>query len=539
MAPHPDTPAGPSPDSPVESSAGTATGRAVEALDRPVVVLSHRGPVSFRRNARGGRIATRGAGGLVTALSGLGEHLDDLLWVCAAATDEDRVLRKESGDRPVRVSLEGQPRLLGERDGDGDGRSMAVQFVDVPAAAHEDFYTVIANPLLWFVQHGMYGLALAPDLTAAERQAFESGYVAVNEMFAQAVVEEVRARGGQALVMLHDYHMYLVAPLVRQACPDVLLSHFIHIPWPGPNGWRVLPWYMRDPLLQGLLGNDVVGFHTVGFARNFLLCAQELLGLPIDLEAMTVQVGDRTVYARHYPISIDVAGLERLAAGETAQRRRQELHEEMHHEWLQTEDPQLVLRVDRTDPSKNIVRGFRAFGIMLEQHPEMVGRVTFLALLQPSRQDVPEYADYLAEIGAVVARTNARYAASGYRAVELRLVENLPLAVAAYTLCDVLMVNALADGMNLVAKEAVVVGKPELVLALSENTGAHSELGAFAVTLHPFDLQQQADALHEALTMPRERARSLHEAAADVVRNNDVRKWLQVQLDDLAAIAAG
>jgi trehalose 6-phosphate synthase len=195
---------------------------------------------------------------------------------------------------------------------------------------------------------------------------------------------------------------------------------------------------------------------------------------------------------------------------------------------------QLILRVDRTDPSKNIVRGFEAFATLLEDHPELVGRVSFLAILQPSRQDVPEYADYLAEIGAAVARVNAAHAREDYQPVDLRLVEDLAMAVAAYTVCDVLMVNALADGMNLVAKEAVVVNTRASVLALSENTGAHQELGAFAVTLHPFDIQQQADALYEALTMGRDLRRARREAAARVVEENDITKWLTAQLSDLA-----
>ena len=494
----------------------------------PVVVLSHRGPVSFRAG-RGGRVASRGAGGLVTALAGVAEHLEDLVWVCAASTDEDRLVQKEAGGRPVRVSLTGQARLL-ERGDTTTG--MNVRLVDVPEQAHDDFYTVIANPLLWFLQHGMYGLSKAPDITCRERDAFEQGYVVVNDLFADVVIDEVKAQGGRALVMLQDYHFYLVAARVRAACPEALLSHFVHIPWPSPDMWRVLPSSMRERLLLGLLANDVVGFHTVGFARNFLLCAQELLGLIVDLDAMTVDVDGRTVRARHYPISIDVAQFEQLAASDAVAARARQLHDEL----LEPGEGQLVLRVDRTDPSKNIVRGFRAFGTMLEQHPELVGKVTFLALLQPSRQDVPEYSNYLAEIGAEVARIGARYARSGYRPVELRLVEDLALAVAAYTLCDVLMVNALADGMNLVAKEVTVVGKPASVLALSENTGAHAELGAFAVTLEPFDIQQQADALYEALTMPQERRRSLHEAAASVVRGNDVRKWLDEQLSDLAVL---
>ncbi|HEV2825663.1 MAG TPA: trehalose-6-phosphate synthase, partial [Actinomycetota bacterium] len=373
-----------------------------------------------------------------------------------------------------------------------------------------------------------YGLALAPVLTTREHAAYADGYVAVTRLFAAAVIEEGKARGGRALVMLHDYHFYLVGQTVRESCPEALLSFFLHIPWPGPDAWRVLPPAWREQLLTGLLGNDVVAFHTEGFARNFLLCAQELLGLPVDLEAMTVQVGDRVVAARHYPISIDVEAMRELAASDAVTGHAEALREEFCGQ-----DRQLILRVDRTDPSKNIVRGFLAFATLLEDHPELVGKVSFLALLQPSRQDVPEYADYLAEIGATVARVNAAHGGEGYQPVDLRLAAALDLAVAAYTVCDVLMVNALADGMNLVAKEAVVVNTRASVLALSENTGAHQELGAFAVTLHPFDVQQQADALYEALTMDPALRRGRREAAARVVEENDISKWLTTQLTDL------
>jgi trehalose 6-phosphate synthase len=189
--------------------------------------------------------------------------------------------------------------------------------------------------------------------------------------------------------------------------------------------------------------------------------------------------------------------------------------------------------VDRTDPSKNIVRGFLAFELLLEQHPELVENLRFLAFLQPSRLDVPEYADYLGRIGAVVARVNAKYARVGFAPIDLRLQEDFATAVAAYRLCDAVLVNSIADGMNLVAKEVVTVSSRDAVLCLSESTGAHAELGRFAVTLSPFDIQQQADALYEALTMPADERRSRREAAAEVVRTNDIGKWLDAQIADL------
>jgi hypothetical protein len=249
-----------------------------EGTELPVVVLSHRGPVSFGRDESAGPPAR--SGGLVTALTGLMSDLPDAVWVCAASSEEDAAVAAERDGGAVEVALEPEPRLLGqEAAGVGEGTSsVRLRLVEVDRQAHDDFYTVIANPLLWFLQHGMYGLALAPVLTKREHAAWDDGYVAVNRLFADTVVEEVQARGGRALVMLHDYHFYLVAEEVRERCPEAVLSFFLHIPWPGPDAWRVLPPAWREQVLNGLLGNDVVAFHTQGFARNFLLTAQELLG---------------------------------------------------------------------------------------------------------------------------------------------------------------------------------------------------------------------------------------------------------------------
>jgi trehalose 6-phosphate synthase len=495
-------------------------------LGVPVIVLSHRAPVAFRRQD-GRRRARRGAGGLVTALVGLAGQLEDSVWVCAATTDEDVVVAREHKGSPIHIAMSAEPKIT-EPNAEG---SLQVRLVETDPAAHEDFYGVISNPMLWFIQHGLYDLTCSPNIGRRERDAFEDGYVSVNKTFADAVAHEVEQRGGRALVMLHDYHFYLVAELVRQRCPDVVLSHFVHIPWPGPDAWRILPPQMRDRLLFGLLGNDVVAFHTERFARNFLLCAQELLGLPINLDKMTIELGPRTVTARTYPISIDVDALVEIAASKAVRNRLDDLEQ-----WLVADEAKLIVRVDRTDPSKNIVRGFLAFEKLLDDHPELVGKVRFLAFLQPSRLEVPEYAQYVAEIGSVVARVNARYTRRGEAPIDLRLHEDFPTAVAAYSICDVVLVNSIADGMNLVAKEAVSVSRRDAVLALSESTGAHEELGAFSITLYPFDIQQQADALYEALTMPALRRRELREAAADIVRANDVSKWLAFQLADLSEI---
>jgi trehalose 6-phosphate synthase len=447
----------------------------------------------------------------VTALAGLGGHLEDAVWVCAALSEED-----------VAVAREHQGAAFAPQK---SGTGIAVRMVELDPAAQHDFYAVIANPLLWFVQHCLWDLGDTPDITSRETEAFEHGYMAVNARFADAVAEEVEARGGQATVMVQDYHLYLLPNLVRERCPEVFLHHFVHIPWPHPDAWRVLPPAMREAVFKGILGNDVVAFHSRRSARAFLLGCEDLLGLPVDLERLTVEVGGRTVHARHYPISVDPRELESTAASPAVAEHERRLGERRRDH--------LILRVDRADPSKNILRGFRAYDTLLSDHPELAERVTFLALVQPSRGDVQQYVDYLDRIRQLVDEVNARHGTAGWQPVELGLDGDFDEVVAAYKLFDVLVVNPVADGMNLVAKEAVLVNRRDGVLVLSENAGAHEELGKFALTLHPFDVQQQADAIFAALTMDAGERRTRLAGAAAQVRANDVGKWLADQLRDI------
>ena len=485
-----------------------------EASDRktgPVVFLSNRGPVQYDRGEDGERTTGRGGGGLVTALSGLAGRLDDAVWVCGTATDEDEEVARENDGKAFEAG--------DEKD------SLLVRMVETDPEQRQKFYTVIANPLLWFVQHYLWPLVDAPDITKREIDAFENGYVPINTRFAEVVAEEVAARGGEVTVMVQDYHFYLVPQLLRDRCPDVFLHHFVHIPWPQPDAWRVLPGPMREALYQGILGNDIVAFHTEHYARNFLLGCQELLNLPVDLEGHKVDVDGRTVRARWYPISIDPAQFEEKAASPGVGEQERELNARRRDH--------LILRVDRADLSKNVVRGFKAYDVMLDDHPELSERVTFLALLQPSRQDVDEYAAYVDKIRRVVADVNLKHGTADWQPIDLRLEENIDLALAAYKVFDLLVVNAIFDGMNLVAKEAVIVNQRDGVLALSENTGAHEEMGAYALTVNPFDIQQQADAFYAGLVMDADERRERHAACEAAVRGNDIDRWLSEQLADV------
>ncbi len=483
---------------------------ATPAGDVPLILVSNRGPVQYARKD-GERTAKPGHGGLVTALAGLAGHLEDAVWVCAALSDEDVAVAREHDG--------------GAFEHEGRGPGVRVRMVELDPEAQHDFYAVVSNPLLWFVQHNLWDLGETPDLTRRELDAFERGYVPVNTRFADAVAEEVEARGGRATVMVQDYHLYLVPERVRDRCPEVLLHHFVHIPWPHSDAWRVLPPAMRQAVFNGVLGNDIVAFHSRRYARNFLLGCEELLGLKVDMDRLTVDVGGRTVRARHYPISVDPDELEATAASPAVADHERRLAEKRREH--------LILRVDRADPSKNILRGFRAFDILLGDHPELAGRVTFLALVQPSREDVEQYVEYLERIRQLVDGVNAKYGTADWQPIELSLEGDFDEVVAAYKLFDVLVVNPISDGMNLVAKEAALVNHRGGVLALSENAGAHEELGQFAVTLHPFDIQQQADAIFAALTMDGHERRDRLAATAALVREDDVAKWLRDQLRDV------
>ena len=493
----------------------------------PMILLSRRGPVTFSGSADGGR-PSRGAGGVVTALMGVARHATDAVWVYIADGPGDVDLARQSAGSILRLDVGPEPQLLGAGETSPD--ELRVRIVEITNEVHRQFYEVISNPLLWFVHHRLHGLAQSPTFGRDHRAAFEHGYVAANRLAADVVIDLVRDAGGRAIVSLHDYHFYLAGALIRQACPAALLSHFVHSPWPSHEAWRTLPRDMYRRLMHGLLSCDVVAFQTRADARSFLLCAEELLGLPVDWDSSSIDVSGRTVRARTYPISIDVAALEELASSPATEGHVKELKGTLR-------DRAVVLRVDRADPNKNIVRGFEAFDLMLQERPDLAGRVVFLAVLQPSRLGVGEYADYLDRIGATAARVNARHGTGDWQPIDLRFAADLPLAVAAYRCCDVLFTNTVADGMNLVAKEAVVVNERDMVLALSDTTGAYAELGQFAVRLDPFDIAQQADALQAALAMPLGERQQRRARAADVVRHNDVHRWIDLQLTDLQLAA--
>jgi trehalose 6-phosphate synthase len=405
-----------------------------------------------------------------------------------------------------------------------------IRLVESDPDAYEQFYNVVANPLLWFIQHYLWDLSNAPDIRRLEVDAYEQGYRAVNRDLAEAVLEEISDRS-DAVVMMHDYHLYTAPREIRLARPDVFLHHFVHIPWTQPDAWRVLPRDMRNDIYQGILSNDVVAFHTRAYRRNFLLCCRDLVGLKVDEEKGIVYIDDREVWVRAYPLPI--------SADSFRQNSQRAAVHEYEREILRRRREHLILRVDRADLSKNVLRGFAAFDLFLEQHPDFIEQVTFIAHLIPSRQDVSEYAEYLERIEALVAVVNHRHGTTDWMPIDLRLRENLEEAIAAYKHYDLLMVNAMFDGMNLIAKEGPLVNERHGVSLLSENTGAHEELAEFALSVNPFDVQEQADAIHRALTMSADERSWRAEGLKRVVEARDPGDWVDDQLTDIEAKLAG
>ena len=375
--------------------------------------------------------------------------------------------------------------------------------------------------MLWFIQHYLWDLSNAPDIRRNEVEAFEYGYNVVNEDLAHAVIEETEGHP-EPVVMVHDYHLYTLPALVRRARPDAFLHHFVHIPWPQSDAWRVLPNLIREELFHGLLANDIIGFHTQAYRRNFLQCCRDLFDVEVDFARGVVHHKDREVWVRSYPLPIDAGATLNVAASERTQ--------EFESEILRRRRDFMILRVDRADLSKNVLRGFTAFDLFLEQHPEFRERVTFVAQLMPSRTDVPEYAEYLERIEALVAVVNHRHGTPDWMPIHLKLRDDLEEAIASYKHYDVLLVNAMFDGMNLVAKEGPLVNEHAGVSILSENTGAHEELGEFALSVNPFDIQELADSIHAALTMnPAERRRRI-DGLKSIVTARTPGDWIDEQL---------
>ncbi|MFC9930283.1 trehalose-6-phosphate synthase [Streptomyces sp. NPDC127190] len=466
-----------------------------------VLVASNRGPVSYQVREDGSLDARRGGGGLVSGLSAIGPSAQ-AVWVCAALSDADR--------EAVRRSHDGR-RLSVDATG-----GQLVRMLDIDPAVFADAYNGIANSVLWFVHHMLYQTPLEPVFDAEFRRQWAS-YEAYNRAFAEALAEEA-AEG--AAVLVQDYHLCLVPGMLRALRPDLRIGHFSHTPWAPPEYFALLPDDIRAQLLGGMLGADRVAFLTHRWADAFAACARAVLpgGVPAGTEIGVHGLGADADFLRKRAHEPDVE--ERMAA----------LREEIGA------GRRTIVRVDRTELSKNIARGLLAYGQLLEDHPEWRERVVHVAFAYPSRQDLAVYRDYTAEVRRVADDLNSRYGTPGWTPVVLHVKDDFARSLAAYRLADVALVNPIRDGMNLVAKEIPVVSDAGCALVLSREAGAYEELGTDALVVNPYDVLGTARALREALILPdgvrAERSERLAAAATALPPT----RWFLDQLDALDAV---
>jgi trehalose 6-phosphate synthase len=380
----------------------------------------------------------------------------------------------------------------------------------------------------------MYAPAYGPHVDAALLDAWRRGYRTANTELADATVRAAAGRD-RPIVLLQDYQLYVAPARIRERLPDATILHFNHIPWPAESEWQLLPQALRREICEGLLACDIVGLQTDRYASHFLdTVASFVRDARVDPEGRSVRWRGRRIRVRTYPIAVDPDGLARFtrsaAVAERVERIRQRLE--------RAGNPALIVRADRIEPSKNALRGFLAFEELLERHPELRGSIRFLAVQAPTRTEIREYAEYGAAVREVVARVNG-LAEPDDAPIWIADGSDYAMAIAALRLADTVLVNPLVDGMNLVAKEAVLVGERDPVLILSETAGAAEQLAGDSLTVAPADIVGTAEALARALRMPRDERRARLRRLRASVREEDLDWWLRRQLRDIAALRRG
>ncbi|HEY49748.1 MAG TPA: trehalose-6-phosphate synthase [Dehalococcoidia bacterium] len=476
--------------------------------------MSNRGPVEYRVGQDGALHLNRGSGGVVTALSAISRYVE-LTWIASSMGEGDRkVAAQHDGRFPVQLP----------------GQNLYLRFVTTPRNVYHKYYNLFCNPLIWFLQHYMWNSPYTPNLDAKVYDAWENGYVAVNRAFAEATIAEAADDKTPPFVMIHDYQLYLVGGYIRRHMPQAILQHFIHIPWPASSYWHLFPEQMRRAILQSLCAVDIVGLQTKRDVHHFLhSCEIFLDGAKVDYENNTIAYEGRQTKVASYPVSVDIATLQRLSQSPRVQNYEEKLRPHLGEH--------TIVRVDRAEPSKNIIRGLRAFDIVLERYPALLNRVKMLCFLVPSRSGIRQYQRYTQDIFDSVEAINAKYGTESWQPITVFYENNYAQAIAGMRLCDVLMVNPVIDGMNLVAKEGPVVSANHSVLILSESAGAHEQLRDNAVSVAPADVEGTARTLYKALTMDETERKMRAEGLKKTIEREDITRWMYHQFHDLRELA--
>ena len=522
-------------------------------MNQRVLVASNRGPVSYQFGTDGSLTTSRGGGGMIAGvtdgLAALGPEASTT-WICAALSDADRAVA----------------RSLEARDaGPRDSEPIAVRMLDIAPDIFDRAYNRVANSTLWFLLHQLFDTPSQPRFDREFRRDWEA-YLAYNEAFAEALVQEALTRETQAReaqtreagtgagdlrVLIQDYHLCLAPRMFRDRLRDRLrdqpgghpgearraagIGHFCHTPWAPPDYYRMLPDEVGRALLDGILGADRAGFHAERWASAFMDCCAVVLGADVTRTGLAGPgpgpVG-RVTYRGHvtevavHPLGVDAAALrERARAGDVrahvgALRRA-------------AGDRKLIVRVDRTELSKNIVRGLAAYRELLATRPQWRGRIVHLAFAYPSRSALAEYRAYTGQVRELARQITEEFRTADWEPLILEVKDDYPRSLAACALADVLLVNPIRDGMNLVAQEGPVLSERGCALVLSREAGAAATLAADALLVNPYDVTETADALHRALEMPDAERQRRGAALAATAASDPPARWLGGQLASL------
>ena len=451
-----------------------------------VLVASNRGPISFRLSDDGKLTGRRGGGGMVSGLSSVAGRAE-VLWVCAALSDADRAAARAAPDGYIDASGDGHA-----------GAGSAVRMLDIPTATFQRAYNGVANSTLWFVHHMLFDTPNRPNFGLAFRREWES-FRTYNAAFASALAEgagpDGRDRRGEVRAMVQDYHLTLVPRMLADRRPGVAIGYFCHTPWAPPDYFAILPDDVGREVLDGILGADHAGFHAKRWADAFLDCCQTVLGTEVNRADGTVRHKGHTTTVGVHPLGVDAPELRERAAAADVQAHVTALASAAGSR-------RLIVRIDRTELSKNIVRGLAAYRELLITYPQWRGQVTHLASAYPSRHDLPEYREYTASVQRHARQITDEFGTEDWDPLVLQVNDDYARSLAAYQLADVLLVNPIRDGMNLVAKEGPLLSERGCALVLSREAGAAAELGGAALLVNPYDVTGTAKALHEALSMP-------------------------------------
>jgi trehalose 6-phosphate synthase len=467
-----------------------------------IVIASNRGPLEFSINEENQLEAHPSTGGMVSMVGEMARLLD-ATWVSLAISRGDRQALMQLGDRDYVDDTYSNPHKR-------------LRLVFVPEENLRKHYEIFSNKVFWFFLHYMY----YPTNALVDDEFLDSwinGYAVANRAIALAIVDEIRKSRERAAVLIQDYLLCLVAEVVRRYEPAVVIQQFMHCPWPDARYWELLPMQILRPLYTSLLANDIVAFQTDRDAKNFLQCAASVLDdASVDLMKGNVWFEGRQTRVRVYPASISISKERQLAAGAEATESIQSLQHLLARK--------VILRVDRIDPTKNILRGFVAYDRLLEEHPELRGEVVFLALLVPVREMISTYKEYKRQVDILIRAINEKYGTSDWLPIHAIYGNDRPRALWALQEYDVLLVNPILDGMNLVCKEGVALNKRNGVLILSRTAGAFMELRDACLPVSPMSIEEMQEALYQAITMLPDLRRAKAEHARKIVETNDLNE---------------